>query len=217
MIFGRRNKQEPKADSPREAYAYVRVSLREENPENQEVAIKTWAEVNGYSIIEWFRDIGVSGAVKPIDRPGFQALIERVREKPRPVLIYELSRLGRSFYETLEALRALEELGAPVIAVSPKEGFLQNLDPSVRKLILAIFSWVAERERELLIQRTKEGMLRAKLQGRHVGRPRKPIDLNKVRELREKGLSLADIARLMGVSYSTLRRRLKEAQAQGRV
>jgi len=216
MIFGRRNKQEPRASS-REAYAYIRVSLKEENPENQEVAIKVWAEVNGYSIIEWFRDIGVSGAVKPIDRPGFQALIERVREKPRPVLIYELSRLGRSFYETLEALRALEELGAPVIAVSPKEGFLQNLDPSVRKLILAIFSWVAERERELLIQRTKEGMLRAKLQGRHVGRPRKPIDLNKVRELREKGLSLADIARLMGVSYSTLRRRLKEAQAQGRV
>jgi len=216
MIFGRRNKQEPKAstlDSPREAYAYVRVSLKEENPENQEVAIKVWAEVNGYSIIEWFRDIGVSGAVKPIDRPGFKQLLERVREKPRPVLIYELSRLGRSFYETLEALRALEELGAPVIAVSPKEGFLQNLDPSVRKLILAIFSWVAERERELLIQRTKEGMLRAKLQGKHVGRPRKPIDLNKVRELREKGLSLADISRLMGVSYSTLRRRLKEAQA----
>jgi len=216
MIFGRRNKQEPRASS-REAYAYIRVSLKEENPENQEVAIKVWAEVNGYSIIEWFRDIGVSGAVKPIDRPGFKALLERVREKPRPVLIYELSRLGRSFYETLEALRALEELGAPVIAVSPKEGFLQNLDPSVRKLILAIFSWVAERERELLIQRTKEGMLRAKLQGRHVGRPRKPIDLNKVRELREKGLSLADISRLMGVSYSTLRRRLKEAQAQGRV
>jgi len=208
MIFGRKPKG-PQASNAREAYAYIRVSLKEENPENQEIALKTWAEVNGYSIIEWFKDIGVSGAIKPIDRPGFKQLLERVREKPRPVLIYELSRLGRSFYETLEALRALEELGAPVIAVSPKEEFLQNLDPGVRKLIIAIFTWVAERERELLIQRTKEGMLRAKLQGKHVGRPRKPIDLNKVRELREKGLSLADISRLMGVGYSTLRRRLK--------
>ena len=197
----------------REAYAYVRVSLSEEHPENQEVAIREWARLNGYNVIGWFKDIGVSGAVPPWEREGFKRLLEAARQKPRPVLIYELSRLGRTFYETLRALQELEALGAPIIAVSPKEAFLANLDPQVRKLILAILTWVAERERELLRQRTKEGMLRAKLQGKHIGRPRKKVDLRLVKKYREKGLSYADIARLLGVSYSTLRRRLKELEA----
>ncbi len=52
--------------------------------------------------------------------------------------------------------------------------------------------------------------MRAKLEGKHVGRPRKPIDWRKYEELRRKGLSLRDIARVLGVGYSTLRRRIKE-------
>jgi len=199
----------------REAYAYVRVSLREENPENQRLAILAWARENGYAVVRVFEDVGVSGVARPEERPGFSALLEAVRREPRPVLVYELSRLGRSFYVTLEALRVLEGLGAPVIAVSAKESFLRSLDPQVRQLVIAILSWAAERERELLIQRTKEGMLRAKLEGKHVGRPRKEVDLRKVRALRARGVSYADIARILGVSYSTLRRRLREARRRG--
>ena len=198
----------------KEAYGYVRVSLKEENPENQRFAIEKWAKENGYLIVKWFEDLGVSGATPPWERQAFKELINEVRKDPKPVIIYELSRLGRSFYETLRALQELESNNAPVIAVSPKESFLQNLDPQVRKLIIAIFTWVAERERELLRQRTKEGMLRAKAEGKHVGRPRKSVDMKKVKEYRKKGLSLKDISRLIGVSYSTLLRRIKEEKAK---
>ncbi len=203
-IFGRRRAR---------CYAYVRVSLKEEHPENQRLAIEQWARLHNYEIVEWFEDIGVSGATPPWRRPGFSRLLEAVKRRPYPVLIYELSRLGRTFYETLRALQELESMSAPVIAVSPKESFLQDLSPQVRKLVIAIFTWVAERERELLRQRTIEGMMRAKLQGKHIGRPRKEIDLDYVRRLKSKGLSYRDIARLLGVSYSTLLRRLKEASS----
>ncbi|ABM81001.1 hypothetical protein Hbut_1166 [Hyperthermus butylicus DSM 5456] len=101
-------------------------------------------------------------------------------------------------------------MGAPVPPVSPRESFLQSLDPQVRKLVIAVLAWAAERERELLRQRTREGMRRAKLEGKRVGRPRKPIDWKKYEELRGKGLSLRDVARVLGVGYSTLRRRLRE-------
>ncbi len=195
---------------PSEAYAYIRVSLREEHPENQRLAILRWADANGYKVVEWFEDVGVSGAVPPWERKGFKELIEHARKKPRPVLVYELSRLGRTFYETLRAIQELEELNSPVITVSDKEKFLQNLDPQVRKLVIAVLVWAAERERELLRQRTREGMLRAKMQGKHIGRPRKEIDWKKFREYRRKGLSLRDCARLLNISYSTLLRRLKE-------
>lgn len=194
----------------KEAYAYVRVSLNEENPENQKIAIEQYARLKGYEVSQWFEDIGVSGALAPWKRPEFRRLLDTVKVRPKPVLVYELSRIGRSFYETLRALQELEELGAPVIPVSPKERFLQDLDPQVRKLVIAVLAWAAERERELLRQRTREGMLRAKLQGKHIGRPRIHIDMNKVRQLRAKGLSYRDIARLLGVSYSTLMRRKRE-------
>ncbi len=77
-----------------------------------------------------------------------------------------------------------------------------------------MLAWAAERERELLRQRTIGGMKRARLQGKHIGRPRKEIDWRKFEEYRRKGLSLRDIARLLGVSYSTLLRRLKEREQQ---
>lgn len=194
----------------REAYAYIRVSLSEEKPENQRLAIERWARDNGCRVVRWFEDIGVSGAIPPWDRPAFRELVSYVKQNPKPVLIYELSRLGRTFYETLRAIQELESHNAPIIPVSPKESFLQTLDPQVRKLIMAVLVWAAEREREWLRQRTKEGMMRAKMEGKHIGRPRKEIDWKKFKEYRRKGLSLRDCAKLLGISYSTLLRRLRE-------
>ena len=194
----------------REAYAYIRVSVEEENPDNQRRAIENWCETNSYEIVEWFQDVGVSGAVVPRERPGFKTMLQKVNQDPKPIIIYELSRLGRSFYETFRAIQELENLNAPIITVSPKEQFLQSLDPEIRKLIIAILSWVAERERELLRQRTKEGMARAKAEGKHVGRPPKPIDWRRVDELRKKGVSYRDISKIIEVPYSTLLRRIKK-------
>ena len=61
------------------AYAYIRVSLSEEKPENQKLAIEKWARENNYSIVKWFKDIGVSGAIPPWERLGFKQLLETVR------------------------------------------------------------------------------------------------------------------------------------------
>jgi len=194
------------------AYAYVRVSLEEERPENQRLAIEQWARLHGYEVTKWFEDIGVSGAKPPMERPGFKALLEAVKEHPLPVLAYELSRIGRSFYEVLQIVNELERAGSPIITVSPRESFLQSLDPQVRKLVIAVLAWAAEWERELLRQRTKEGMRRAQLEGKHIGRPKAVVDLKRVEQLRSKGLSLRDMAKLMGISYSTLLRRLKESK-----
>ena len=57
-------------------------------------------------------------------------------------------------------------------------------------------------------------MERARLQGKHIGWPRKEIDQRKFEEYHRKGLSLCDIACLPGVSYSTLLKHLKEREHQ---
>ena len=60
--------------------------------------------------------------------------------------------------------------------VQPRESFLQNTDPSIRRLMIGILTWVAEREREMLVQRTKDGMARARASGKSIGRPQKVLD-----------------------------------------
>jgi len=70
--------------------------------------------------------------------------------------------------------------------VSKKERWLATTDRSVRNLIMAIFSWIAEREREMLIERTKNGLERAKKEVKRPGRPAKDIEWRKDKEYREK-------------------------------
>ena len=195
------------------AVAYLRVSTDEQTVENQRLAIEKWAQESGYMVLKYYVDEATSGNIPPLKRRGFRAMMEELSKmtpKPQAVLVYELSRVGRTFYETLEAVKTLEELGAPLISISPKEAFLQSMDPSIRKLILAIITWVAEREREVISQRTREGMVRVMSQGRRIGRPKIEVDVEKALQLLRKGWSLSAVARELGVSLSTLRRRLKE-------
>ena len=95
------------------------------------------------------------------------------------VIVYEFSRVGRTFWETLEAIKSIEEF-APLISCSPKEIFLQTTDISVRKLMIGILTWVAEREREILIQRTRDGMQRARISGKRIGRPMKILERTRI-------------------------------------
>ena len=193
-----------------DAVAYIRISQPDETPENQRVAIKKWVMDHGFVIHGFFVDEAISGAVPPRDRPQYRAMIEFCRyNNIRNIVFYDVSRLGRNLEETLYELKRLLEEGFNVWFVYPD--FLNQInDPMMKKFIVSMFAWFAELYRYDIIRRTKEGILRAKLQGKHVGRPRKPVDMKKVMELRSKGVSLCDIARIMNVSYSTLRRRLRE-------
>jgi len=196
------------------ALAYVRVSQEGENPENQVNAIREWASRNGVEILGFYIDKDVSGSIAPRERPQYNAMLEAARSLGvKLLLFYDLSRLSRNLEDGLLELKTLTEEGFEYKFVAQE--FLDYVsDPILRKKVISDFLWFAELYREDIRRRTIEGMKRAKLEGKHVGRPRKPINMNKVRELREKGLSLADISRLMGVSYSTLRRRLREASNQ---
>ena len=186
------------------AIAYMRVSTEEQTVQTQKVAITKWAKDHDYQILYFFEDPSVSGKIPATSRKGFQDLMEFVRvAKVEAVLVYELSRVGRTFWDTLDAIKVIEE-HSPLISCSPKESFLQTTDPSIRKLMISILTWVAEREREMLVQRTKDGMNRAKIAGKEIGRPEKVIDKNNLITLLAENISKAKIAKELGISKATL-------------
>src|SRR6476659_10168610 len=186
------------------AFGYFRVSTEEQTILNQRIAIKKWASENDYEILEFFEDASVSGKVAAINRPACREMLEIVmNEQVDAVIVYELSRVGRTFWETLDAIKAIEQY-APLISCSAKEVFLQTTDPSIRKLLIGILTWVAEREREILIQRTKDGMIRAKISGKTIGRPKKFLDKDSLIKLLAQNMPKRKIAENLGMSKATL-------------
>jgi DNA invertase Pin-like site-specific DNA recombinase len=191
------------------AFAYLRVSTEEQTVQNQKLALEKWAQGNNYQILDFFEDSAVSGKVPAIQRRGFQDMLELVKSAGvDAVLVYELSRVGRTFWDTLDAIKAIEQY-APLVSCSPRESFLQTTEPSVRKLMIGILTWVAERERDMLVQRTKDGMERAKAVGKGIGRPQKLIDKNQLITLLAENHSKAKIAQNLGVSKNTLYKELR--------
>ena len=141
---------------------YLRVSTEEQTVLNQKMALQKWADEQGCLILDFFEDSAVSGKIPAVKRTGFQNMIEIVKSAAvDAILVYELSRVGRTFWDTLDAIKAIEEY-APLISCSPKESFLQTTEPGVRKLMIGILTWVAEREREMLVQKNKRWNVKSK-------------------------------------------------------
>jgi len=192
------------------AVAYVRVSTGEQTVLNQRLAIDRWALEQGYHVIYYFEDSAISGKIPAILRQAFKDMLELLKQdRVDAVLVYELSRVGRTFWDTLDAIKAIE-LYAPLISCSPRETFLQSTETSIRKLMIGILTWVAEREREMLVQRTKDGMTRAKNSGKMIGRPSKKLDKDNLIRLLAKQVPRTEIARNLGVCKATLYKELKK-------
>ncbi len=191
------------------AFAYLRVSTEEQSILNQRLAMQKWADNHDFQILEYFEDSAVSGKIPAVKRKGFVDMLSIVKnESVDAILIYELSRVGRTFWDTLDAIKAIEAY-VPLISCSPRESFLQMTEPSVRKLMIGILTWVAEREREMLVQRTKDGLSRAKSVGKIVGRPKKVLDKDNLILLLAQNKPRVKIAKELGVSKATLYKELR--------
>ena len=98
------------------SFGYLRVSTAEQTILNQRLAIEKWATDNDYKILDFFEDSAVSGKIPAINRPAFRELLNLVRsDRVDSVIVYELSRVGRTFWETLDAIKSIEEY-SPLIS-----------------------------------------------------------------------------------------------------
>jgi putative DNA-invertase from lambdoid prophage Rac len=185
--------------------AYVRVSEESENPENQKFAIYEWAARTGHQVLEVYEDIGVSGALTPAERPGFRRLLEAL-DGADGIVVYALDRLARSLSELVDVFKMLESKGKVVISV--RESWLQQLDPAVRKLIVAVLGWAAEMEQRFISERTKLALARLRAKGVKLGRPPKVTEAMALEAIKyvERGYTLKDAAKILGVGYTTLAR-----------
>src|SRR5271156_3253286 len=155
-------------------------------------------------IVEEYTDT-ISGA--KARRPGLDAMMRDARRGSfEAVLVWASDRIARSVKHFLEVLDELNRLNIEFLS------FREQIDTGgpLGRAVVVIIGAIAELERNLIIERVRAGMRRAKLEGRHIGRKPLELDRNAILRDRQQGQSLARLAKSYRVSRATIHRVLRE-------
>jgi DNA invertase Pin-like site-specific DNA recombinase len=148
-------------------WGYVRVSMDSQNTETQKLAVLQYANEKHIKIDSWI-ETKVSSRKSPKERR-LDELLSQLYEGD-VLIVAELSRLARSVGQI--AILVDELLKKKVKVISIKEGITLNGRADIQtKVIITMFSLFAEIERDLISERTKEGLTRARAEGKLLGKP----------------------------------------------
>ncbi len=186
---------------------YARVSTKNgQDPETQLIALREYAKARDLEVFNEYVDVGISGSKD--SRPALNQLMEDAkRRRFDAVLVARFDRFARSTRHLVLALEEFNALGVDFISLS------ESIDTStpMGKMVFTVIGAVAELERSLIRERVIMGLQRAKAQGRQLGRPRAITCEDQLLKLSEQGLSSRQIAKQLGLSSSTVLRRLRAA------
>jgi DNA invertase Pin-like site-specific DNA recombinase len=141
-------------------------------------------------------------------RPQLQACLDYLREGDL-LAVTKPDRLARSTADLLSIHADLTKRGVGLLVLSMGGERLDTRNPT-SKLMLTILAGVATWEREIMLERQREGIAKAKADGKYLGR--KPtISPEEVRSLKAQGMGPAAIAKHLGVARSSVYRVLEEA------
>ena len=186
------------------AALYMRVSSLDQRPETQLYDLRQMGSQRGYEIVHEYTD-RISGA--KARRPGLDELMRDARRGRFDVLlVWASDRIARSVKHFLEVLDELNRLNIEFVS------FREQIDTGgpLGRAIVVIIGAIAELERNLIIERVRAGMRRARLEGRHIGRRPLDIDRESILRDRQRGQSLSKIAKAHGISRATVHRVIHE-------
>jgi len=186
------------------AALYLRVSTVDQHPESQLYDLRQMAAQRGYEIAHEYTD-RISGV--KARRPGLDNLMQDARRgRFDVVLVWACDRIARSTRHFLEVLDELNRLEIEFVS------FRESIDTGgpLGRAIVVIIGAIAELERSLIVERVRAGMRRARLEGRHIGRPSLDLDREAICQDRRRGRSIGQIAREHRVSRTTVHRVLHE-------
>jgi DNA invertase Pin-like site-specific DNA recombinase len=203
-------------------YAYCRVSTTEQNLDRQIEAINSYCKDNNIEPTKWYED---KASGKTFERTNYLAMKEEV-QKDDVIIIKELDRFGRSMTLIKEEWQYFMNKGVKIIVIdmpliSSDLSGKKTLDMQfISNLVFEVLCYSAEKEREKISQRTKEGIKAAAKKGKTIGRP---VKYELTSELEEKILSMywdmpkTEILSELGLSNTVYSRMIKQLKAKGKI
>ena len=184
-------------------WGYLRVSTDNQNTQNQKMAILEYANKHGIKIDHWV-EIKASTRRTPTERK-IDELTENLASGDT-LIVAELSRIGRSVGQIAILVDQLIKKKVKILFL--KEDLnLSGHQTIQKKVMTTMFSLFAEIERDLISERTKEGLVRARAEGKLLGRPKGPgkskLDGHEkeIKNYLAKKVSKASIAKIYDVSW----------------
>lgn len=176
---------------------YARVSTAGQDLEAQRQRLQA------ANVLRTFEDI-ISG--RTFDRPGLTSLLEFARLGD-VICVVRLDRLGRSLRELIDTVELLRQRGVGLMSLEEKI----DTSSAAGELVFHIFGSIAEFERRLIAERTRDGLAAARSKGKKLGRPAIEAEkLDAAMKLIHAGLRPKDAARQVGLGRSTLYRELRK-------
>ncbi len=181
---------------------YARVSTQDQSTESQLLDLRQYATSRGWSVFKEYTDNGVSGSTD--NRPALNELMADAKKRRfGAVLVWRFDRMARSTKHLILALEEFRNLGIDFVS------FQENIDTSspLGSAIFTIISAVAQLERDIIRERVKMGLRRARENGKRLGRPQgTSLDIEAASRLRREGMGLRQIAEKLGSSKTTVAR-----------
>jgi len=184
---------------------YARVSTTDQSTDSQLLDLRRYVSERGWNIFKEYVDEGISGTKD--SRPALNDLMNDAKKRRFDVvLVWRFDRFARSTKHLILALEEFRNLGIDFVS------YQENIDTSspLGSAIFTIISAVAQLERDIIAERVKAGLRRAKENGKKLGRPQGSTVTHRhteeARKLRSEGQSLRQIARALNISKSTVAR-----------
>ncbi len=182
---------------------YVRVSTKDQSVEMQLNDLERYSRERGLKIFKIYQD-NISGTKDT--RPGLSQLMNDARKRRfDTVLVWRFDRFARSTKHLVNALYEFRCLSIDFIS------YQENIDTSspLGEAIFTIISAMAKLERDIIAERVRGGLRKAKANGTKLGRPKSKFDANKVIEYRKQSKSIRWIANELNLSKGVVQRTLK--------
>ncbi len=183
---------------------YVRVSTKDQSVGMQLNDLERYSKERGLNIFKVYEDNGVSGTKET--RPALGQLMDDARKRKFDiVLVWRFDRFARSTKHSVNALYEFRNLGIDFIS------YQENIDTSspLGEAIFTIISAMSKLERDIIAERVKGGLRKARANGITLGRPNSVIDMDKLIKYKEQGMSIREIAKELGLSRGKVERTLK--------
>ena len=183
---------------------YVRVSTKDQSVGMQLNDLERYSKERGLNIFKVYEDNGVSGTKET--RPALGQLMDDARKRKFDiVLVWRFDRFARSTKHLVNALYEFRNLGIDFIS------YQENIDTSspLGEAIFTIISAMSKLERDIIAERVKGGLRKARANGKRLGRPKNEVDTDKVIEYRKQNKSIRQIAAELNLSKGAVQRALE--------
>ena len=198
-------------------YGYLRVSTDKQSLENQKFEINRYCKRENISVDRWVTET-ISGT-KNFEERKLGKMIKRLN-KDDILVCSEISRLGRNLFQIMMILNICMQKGIQVWTI--KDNYRLGMDIQSKVLAFA-FGLLAEIERDLISQRTKEALARLKAEGKKLGREKGSLNRKhkldgkqeEIKRMLSQKISQNKIAKLFGVSRLTMNKYVRQHLKNG--